>query len=757
MMSQTITLVNPDYRIVKTELYDTNVMDCLLRDTASFSKKDLTKLSLYKRSRKHGNSVEVVYHFGKGCDKDRLGRLYAKNDQGLQSFPFDMRNPLLEKHYWDIDMANCHYRLLARLADSWGLKTDGIQQYIQNRDEEMLKVSSDRLIAKTTFLKIAYGGNIKLYNEHYNDIGAVDACDLTLVKRIEKEMSSIVDLCWSKYDDYHKIVKNRPNPKFSLFALILQTEERKCLEAIDEFMRLHDRSVDILIHDGCEVRKLPNEMCFPEELLRGAEKHVKEATGYDIVLVNKPIKHNFLSPDCPSFTEVPPTVVVDDSFAAREFVKCMGEHIVLDSGVVWVYDRGLWSNDEAILQRVITNCDAVLRFSQGDKFYNYSGSVKNTKNLMVKLPDVLPSKDGWFQSRVHSDIGKLLFPNGIYDFKTGEFKEEFDSKIIFTGRMPRNFPTKNQALVDEIRRISFIEAFGDEDNRDTMLHSLMRAFIGDTLRKKFIIGTGFRNSGKGMIATLLHSAMGMLCSDYNGNCLLYKSFTGESAKDYGWLKANVKTRISIGSEIAVKDKDKSATIDGVLIKTLSSGVDAIKMRGLYERETSIVNKSTFFMFAQDLPSISPPDESIQGRIIASQWSYSYVDEPVHPFQRKADYTLAPRYATAEYGDAFFWLMVEEYEKWRGNDFVEPRLTEMMLLNREEFAPTVDVLQLLKDHNYEITRSAEDWVDFNVLYPLFEGSKTSVGRLLGGFGLEKKYKKVDGKTITVYFGIRYISS
>jgi hypothetical protein len=221
------------------------------------------------------------------------------------------------------------------------------------------------------------------------------------------------------------------------------------------------------------------------------------------------------------------------------------------------------------------------------------------------------------------------------------------------------------------------------------------------------------------------------------------------------VKANVKTRIAIGSEITIKDKDKSANVDGVLIKTLSSGVDAIKMRGVYEKESSIVNKATFFLFAQDLPNISPPDEAVQSRIIPVQWTYSYVDNVTQPFQRKSDPTLAHRYSRTDYGDAFFWLMVEEYEKWRVTDFVEPKLTETILQNREDFAPTIDVLQILKDNGYEITRNPEDWIEFISLFPLFEGSKTLVGRLLGAYGLTKKYKKVDGKTVMAYFGIRRI--
>ena len=104
-----------DYHLVKTELFDADVMDVMLRTKDMFSKEDLARLSKYKKGRKQGNSVEVVYHYGKGCEEDELGRLYARGSMGLQAFPFDMRNPLLEKHYWDVDMENCHYYLLQHL------------------------------------------------------------------------------------------------------------------------------------------------------------------------------------------------------------------------------------------------------------------------------------------------------------------------------------------------------------------------------------------------------------------------------------------------------------------------------------------------------------------------------------------------------------------------------------------------------------------------------------------------------------------
>ena len=287
-MTETMTIVNTDFHIVKTELFDPNRMEAILRDTSTFSARDLGNLGRYKKNRKTGNQVQVVYHFGKGMEKYQLGRLFAHNNESLQSFPFDIRNPLIEKYYWDVDMVNAHYTILSVLADNWGLKTDAIRQYIDNRDEELTRVSSNRKIAKTSFLKVAYGGTIKLENDGIEPEG-----DLTLLRRIETEMKVIVDMCWIRYEQYQKLFKKKDNPKFSLFALILQTEERKCLLAIDDCFKDNGRQMDIYIHDGGEVRKLEGETEFPSELLRKAESILP----YPLKLIVKPLTNSFVDSD----------------------------------------------------------------------------------------------------------------------------------------------------------------------------------------------------------------------------------------------------------------------------------------------------------------------------------------------------------------------------------------------------------------------------------------------------------------------------
>jgi hypothetical protein len=194
--------------------------------------------------------------------------------------------------------------------------------------------------------------------------------------------------------------------------------------------------------------------------------------------------------------------------------------------------------------------------------------------------------------------------------------------------------------------------------------------------------------------------------------------------------ANVRSRIAIGSEVMMKN-DKQAAIDGNLIKTIASGVDPIKMRGLYKEEGSFVNKSTFFMFAQDIPAITPAEKTTLDRLIAAEWSYSYVDDPTLSYEKRKDPELALKYARADYGDAFFWLMVEEYEAWRLTGFAEPKTDEVVTAGRNQFVEVVDYEGILRENGF-VRGDAEDWVAFSSLYTFFQAQARpySVGNWRG---------------------------
>lgn len=741
--------VSPDVSITKTEVFDVDFAKQIV-DDKNIPKEEREKLKRILKNRVRGNQHDTTYKRGKHCKHEYVGRMCALRGEGIQGLQKDIRNAITQDYYWDVDMVNAQPILMSQYAERNGWGHTAIEKYIQQREELLTeaceKLNIERWEAKEKVIAMFFGCSLP----------AIETMPSFFTEELYPELRKIMRNNWELNKSRFKWLEKQPNHYGKALAYILQTEEDACLKAMDRAFAKRKRNLGVYMYDGGLIEKKEGEKSPPTSLLKEIEADVLKETGYSIQLIFKPIKTSLVKKskeEEPAYVEVPSSVIVDDTFAARHFAKLMGDKIIFDSGVVWVYDEGLWTSENADIKRVITQCGDKLVFKQDDApLYNYSGIVKKTSSLMDKLPDVLPRNDGYFLSRVHTDIGKLLFPDGVYDFKTATFTPDFDPAIVFTGRMPRKFPEKNQAIVDEIRRISFDEAFADEDNKQTLLHSLMRAFIGDVLRKKFIIGTGWGNCSKGMTATLMHTSMGTLCSDYNGNCLIYKNGSSESARDYGWMLGVVRSRIAIGSEIKVKNEEKSGiAIDGVLVKTFSSGVDTIRMRGLYKDERQYVNKSTGFLFAQDIPAVAPAEKTTLDRLISVEWSYSFVPNPVLPYEKPCDPELAHKYAKAEYGDAFFWLMVEEYEKWRANGFAEPKVSDIVLASRNNLVDVVDYRQELLDAGYEF---GDGFVVFKELHSHFQDktSKTALGRNLKALGLRMIDKKVDGKTQSVYYGI-----
>jgi hypothetical protein len=747
-----------DMKVVKVELHDPDVMDALLCDTASFSKKDLGNLGRYKRGRKHGNRVEVVYSYGRGCEDAKLGRLYAKGGQGIQAFPFDIRNPLIEKFYWDCDIENAHYNILAKLGQDWGVRTENIQKYIQNRDAELKKVSENRLIAKTAFLKVAYGGNIKLYSDFADNDGIEPEGDVTLLKQIEKEMSVIVELCWTKFPQHHKLVKSKANPKFSLFALILQTEERKCLLAMDAYLKSRGRSMDILIHDGGEVRKLPGEEAFPDELLRGMEQAIHDELGYTLKIVVKPFKHNFQKPDDGSILSA--DILVDDAYASRVFVGLMEDRVILDS-VLWLFDdtNGIWTPDHDVFKRKMVEFGSKLVFKQstplGVKVHNYSGDVAHQDRLLKCLPAVVQKQTGFFADRLESSVNKLLFTDGIYDFTTRTFTKGFDPDVVFFGAVPRPFPTqKNTEAMEFVRTKFFRDPFKNPKVGDTLLHYFARAVAGHYEAKKAVVAYGPENSTKGTVTKHMETTLGPgLIGSFQGDSLLMRTGDVEATKSLSWVKKFCDKRIAYSSEISV-DKEKRRPINGNLLKSLSGGGDGITLRTNHKDEETVVNKALTFVFVNDLPEFSPVDGSLRDRLVTIPYSYAFVDEPKFAYQKKRDHTVSKTLKTDLYRDATIWLLLDTMAEWDGQPYALPEECKAL---KDDLAPMANIEELLSEE-YDLTGNPDDSVPTEelVLYlrqRKVDGSDRKIGDKLTQIGLETTVRREGRRTVRVRVGIR----
>ena len=301
------TFVEPTYPIVRREMFDEDNMKNLLVDDR-YSQADRKRMSLYYKKKRNAGEAQVIYTLASGCEANSLGRLFAQNSLGIANWAWTMRNPLAQKWYWDIDIANSHYRIALEFCKRYEIPYEKIAHYCDNRQAVLSMVcpeSRDR--AKMEFLKVLYGGDIKLYSCYANiGDGIISKEGFAYLKGMVAEIALLAETIWTNYPQYHNLktgadyedkksvrISKKPNPKASLMSLIFQTEERKMLMLIAEHFRLNGRYMGVLIHDGGYVEKINDETEFPKDLLVGASQEIERHLGYNVTLIQKPITHNW--------------------------------------------------------------------------------------------------------------------------------------------------------------------------------------------------------------------------------------------------------------------------------------------------------------------------------------------------------------------------------------------------------------------------------------------------------------------------------
>lgn len=305
----------------KFEIFDVNVSSQLLsEDDSIISPQEKKAIVAMCRKLTKGNLLEVSYSFAKGFENLRVGRVYPARAQSLGCMSTSrIRVPMCQAHYHDIDIVNCHYTIAYQYAKNRNLPHEYIKFYVENREavisDIMERFNMDRFDAKIALLKIAYGGQAPEFAEIPNYCQSFDIESVyNDLSNIQNEWNQLAEFIWKEKKDWqslrlrndnHCLSQAGPNKKFKMLSLFLQTEERILLEAMNEFFTSAGRSVDVLIHDGCMIRK-NGDSDFPEHLLRACEAFIKEKTSYEVKLTEKKMKMDWEFSYVPPKTEPPP-------------------------------------------------------------------------------------------------------------------------------------------------------------------------------------------------------------------------------------------------------------------------------------------------------------------------------------------------------------------------------------------------------------------------------------------------------------------
>lgn len=234
----------------------------------------------------------------------------------------------------------------------------------------------------------------------------------------------------------------------------------------------------------------------------------------------------------------------------------------------------------------------------------YSTMARSCMNL---LQFVEPTEDEDFIDKLWtSNLFKLCFKNGYYDFKKGTLVE-YDTDTHTTIKINRDFkePTEEdiKAVYDKILNPIFNN---DKELMACWLNYIARGLAGHIEDKNWGVGIGERDCGKGVLVGMLENCFGEYCRSTNSENFLFKNNGGDSAKALSWLVPFEFKRLLLTNEIT-RDAEGKYKINGNILKKLSSGGDKIEARVNHKDEINFKIQARVCMFCNDLPPIEPAD------------------------------------------------------------------------------------------------------------------------------------------------------
>jgi len=269
-------VISPDTSITKTEKFNSSRLAQLLNNPSTTAD-DRTILRAIKSGTRNLCYYDVTYKLGKSVKMEAIGRYYPIKGGG-QSLSRDIRAALYGEFYHDVDIVNAQPTILTQYCDKNGWKCDALKDYVQHRDERMKEahefMGGDRAEIKQKINQIIFGGSAD---------GMPEFC-----LALHKELSQVRQNVWDRNKDKFKSLAKKPNFLRSAMAHVLQTEECKCLLAMDRSLSKRGYSLDVLIHDGGLVAK-KDDAEIPDDILRAVEDDIKKITDYTIRLAVKPM------------------------------------------------------------------------------------------------------------------------------------------------------------------------------------------------------------------------------------------------------------------------------------------------------------------------------------------------------------------------------------------------------------------------------------------------------------------------------------
>ena len=562
------------------------------------------------------------------------GRLYS--NKSIQGVAVEIRG-LLFKHTTDLDIVNCQPTLLLYLCIKNNIPCKYLKEYVENRDEILASLSSNKAEAKHIIL-CSMNDSEKIYRVNNNEF----------FRNFDNEMKDIQNSItfFPEYKPYRDAVPDDKhyNETGSTINRILCGFENQIIQCCIEMIQKTTKyTISTLMFDGFlldgyhynNLQLLRDLEIYIESLFPGINIKFSYKKHDDTIVIPDNFDYNVLN--ATYLTPAQHSMIYEQNHitASRVIVEMIDDvyKCVDKKNDNWVYYNKqicLWETGSSItpktsiyniINQVIDcainqetkkfetlciideTCEENKRYKKNienyKKFKNKIGSLSFINSVYSFIKDDLYS-DG-FLDKLNRELFNLpILNNRIINLKTNEIypRERIHN---FSVICPVEYDEKNM----DFAQTYFETLFPDASTRKCVLDAIKSSMTGLPLRNIFIwIGIGC--NGKSLLLKIIRKLLSEFCGVVSKNIIINsKSNTNISSE----LESLSTLRFAQISELSDTD-----SLNDTRIKEFT-GDGIINYRGLFQKEKNIEVTASVHIATNNMPFFNCSDRALLARII----------------------------------------------------------------------------------------------------------------------------------------------
>jgi P4 family phage/plasmid primase-like protien len=238
-------------------------------------------------------------------------------------------------------------------------------------------------------------------------------------------------------------------------------------------------------------------------------------------------------------------------------------------------------------------------------------------NIMREAMEIFYDKE--FSKNADSNPYLMCFTNGVYDFKTKEFRQGYPQDYITKSTgipyiKPENF---DQTIVADINNF-MSKLFPEHDLLNYMWQHLASTLIGVKKEQIFTIYLGSGSNGKSMLIDLMTQCLGEYKGTVPVNLLTDKrNSIGSASPEIMALKA---LRLGVGQELSVGSKMNEG-----IVKEITGG-DPLLGRALYSDSEIFTPQLSLVVCTNTLFDINSNDDGTWRRMKVVKFMAKFISE-----------------------------------------------------------------------------------------------------------------------------------